>query len=339
MRRGRRLALTHPVKSLTTAASRPPNSCIPNRGIAAQQHHIIMHLPSEMLHGSICPVTATIAIAGVAAATLFARKSDTRPSASRFAFVSGTVFALQMLNYPIGGGLSGHALGGLLASSLLGTPFGILSVSLVLLLQTLLFADGGLLMLGANTLNMALIGAGLGGVLHARLQAHVGRSVSLVASAGLSVMAAVGALVAELSAAGVGSPALYASLAIHHIPVALGEGLVTLLLYRLLTAVPLTDAAKGASPVARSAAWTLYGALLIGALLLAPLASASPDALEGTLSSFHLLPDAPNFAHAPWADYQFTADGGYLSTFLAALAGLGATLLSAMLLRRAISRA
>ena len=298
-----------------------------------------MHLPSEMLHGSICPVTATIAIAGVAAATLFARKSDTRPSASRFALVSGTVFALQMLNYPIGGGLSGHALGGLLASSLLGTPFGILSVSLVLLLQTLLFADGGLLMLGANTLNMALIGAGLGGALHARLQAHVGRSVSLVASAGLSVMAAVGALVAELSAAGVGSFALYASLAIHHIPVALGEGLVTLLLYRLLSAVPLTDAAKGASPVARSAAWTVYGALLIGALLLAPLASASPDALEGTLSSFHLLPDAPNFAHAPWADYQFTADGGYLSTFLAALAGLGATLLSAMLLRRAISRA
>ena len=298
-----------------------------------------MHLPSEMLHGSICPVTATIAIAGVAAATLFARKSDTRPSASRFALVSGTVFALQMLNYPIGGGLSGHALGGLLASSLLGTPFGILSVSLVLLLQTLLFADGGLLMLGANTLNMALIGAGLGGVLHARLQAHVGRSVSLVASAGLSVMAAVGALVAELSAAGVGSSVLYTSLAIHHIPVALGEGLVTLLLYRLLSAVPLTDAAKGASPVARSAAWTVYGALLIGALLLAPLASASPDALEGTLSSFHLLPDAPNFAHAPWTDYQFTADGGYLSTFLAALAGLGATLLSATLLRRAISRA
>lgn len=292
-----------------------------------------------MLHGSICPVTATIAIAGVAAATLFARKSDTRPSASRFALVSGTVFALQMLNYPIGGGLSGHALGGLLASSLLGTPFGILSVSLVLLLQTLLFADGGLLMLGANTLNMALIGAGLGGVLHTRLQAHVGRSVSLVASAGLSVMAAVGALVAELSAAGVGSSVLYTSLAIHHIPVALGEGLVTLLLYRLLSAVPLTDAAKGASPVARSAAWTVYGALLIGALLLAPLASASPDALEGTLSSFHLLPDAPNFAHAPWADYQFTADGGYLSTFLAALAGLGATLLSATLLRRAISRA
>lgn len=292
-----------------------------------------------MLHGSICPVTATIAIAGVAAATLFARKSDTRPSASRFALVSGTVFALQMLNYPIGGGLSGHALGGLLASSLLGTPFGILSVSLVLLLQTLLFADGGLLMLGANTLNMALIGAGLGGALHARLQAHVSRSVSLVASAGLSVMAAVGALIAELSAAGVGSPALYASLAIHHIPVALGEGLVTLLLYRLLSAVPLTDAAKGASPVTRSATWTVYGALLIGALLLAPLASASPDALGGTLSSFHLLPDAPNFAHAPWADYQFTADGGYLSTFLAALAGLGATLLSATLLRRAISRA
>ena len=194
-------------------------------------------------------------------------------------------------------------------------------------------------MLGANTLNMALIGAGLGGALHARLQAYVSRSVSLVASAGLSVMAAVGALIAELSAAGVGSSALYASLAIHHIPVALGEGLVTLLLYRLLTAVPLTDAAKGASPVSRSAAWTVYGALLIGALLLAPLASASPDALEGTLSSFHLLPDAPNFAHAPWADYQFTADGGYLSTFLAALAGLGATLLSATLLRRAISRA
>jgi len=298
-----------------------------------------MHIPSEMLHGSICPVTATIAIGGVSAATLLARKSDTRPPVSQFALVSATVFAIQMLNYPIGSGLSGHALGGLLASSLLGVPFGILSVSLVLLLQTILFADGGLLMLGANTLNMALIGAGLGGILHERLQARVSQSVSLIVAAGLSVMAAVGALIAELFAAGVGSPALYASLAINHIPVAVGEGVVTLLLYRLLSSTPLPTTARKASSAAQSSAWTVYGILLIGALLLAPLASASPDALEGTLSSFHLLPDAPNFAHAPWADYQFTADEGYLSTFLAALAGLGATLLSATLLRQAISKA
>src|SRR5574344_2547822 len=125
-----------------------------------------MHIPSEMLHGGICPITRAIAIGGIVTSLIILNKKDEHPSVSGFAQVSATIFALQMLNYPLGGGLSGHIVGGVLAASLLGIPLGILSMSIVLLMQTLLFADGGILMLGANITNMSLIGAGIGGIIY-----------------------------------------------------------------------------------------------------------------------------------------------------------------------------
>ena len=68
------------------------------------------------------------------------------------------IFAAQMLNFPIGGGTSGHFMGGALAVFVLGPAAGLLSLMLVLVLQCLLFADGGVTALGANVFNMAVIG-------------------------------------------------------------------------------------------------------------------------------------------------------------------------------------
>ena len=60
-----------------------------------------MHVPSEMLTGPVCPVTAAVALSGVGVATAFVRKSAWAPRASRFALVAAAVFGLQMLNYPV----------------------------------------------------------------------------------------------------------------------------------------------------------------------------------------------------------------------------------------------
>src|SRR5215204_4823990 len=73
--------------------------------------------------------------------------------------VAAYIFAVQMLNFPVAAGTSGHLLGGALAAVLVGPWAGALCVSVVLLVQGLLFADGGLSALGLNIINMALVTA------------------------------------------------------------------------------------------------------------------------------------------------------------------------------------
>jgi cobalt/nickel transport system permease protein len=68
------------------------------------------------------------------------------------------IFAAQMLNFPIAGGTSGHLLGGAIAATLLGPYAGFVVITVVLIVQCLIFQDGGLTTLGANIVNMALVG-------------------------------------------------------------------------------------------------------------------------------------------------------------------------------------
>ena len=85
--------------------------------------------------------------------------------------VAAFVFAVQMLNFPVASGTSGHLLGGVLAAVLVGPWVGALCVSVVLVVQALLFADGGLSALGLNIVNMALVGA-IGGYVVFRARAR-----------------------------------------------------------------------------------------------------------------------------------------------------------------------
>lgn len=275
-----------------------------------------MHLPAEMLQGAVCPVTATLSIAGcsLAAATLL-RKPAAAPRPADVALTGATLFALQMLNYPLPGGLSGHLLGGVFASALLGVPGGVLCTALVLLVQTLLFADGGLGMLGANVLNMAILSAGVGGLLLATLRRRgLSRFAAFALAGAASTLLATLALCGELAASARLTAPLAGTLLATHLAVAAIEGAATL---GLLALVPKTEGA----PLTRRATATL-AATLLAALALTPLASALPDALEWSLERFSLLPGAPNFAAAPFADYTLAAiSTPALSTLAAALLG------------------
>ena len=83
--------------------------------------------------------------------------------------VAAFIFAVQMLNFPVLPGVSGHLLGGALAAILVGPWVGALCVAVVLIVQALVFADGGVTALGLNITNMALVGTAVGYLLIAVL--------------------------------------------------------------------------------------------------------------------------------------------------------------------------
>jgi len=287
-----------------------------------------MHIPSEMLSTSVCPVTAAVAAAGVAASVyaLKTGKFGRAPKAKSFALVSAAVFGMQMLNYPVWNGISGHLIGGVFAAAILGVPAAVLSIALVLLVQTLLFADGGILMLGANILNMSLIGAGVGGLIFYRLEKKgVGEGYSAFAASALSVLLASMALAAELIFSGKGGWEAPSLLVAVHAALAVVEGAATAVLIKIV-------GARDGAEMSRRSVYILAGAVLI-ALCAAPFASAFPDAFEWTMENFNLLPDAPNFTNAPFADYAVASLGdGFMSAFAAGAIGAAAVALASFAL-------
>ena len=267
-----------------------------------------------MMNGAVCPVTAAVAATGIAGAAWAAAKSELRPGATKFASVSAVVFAAQMVNFPISSGTSGHLLGGVLATALLGTPFGVLAIALVLAVQCLIFSDGGLSVLGANVVNMSLIGAGVGGLIAGHLRTP--RSmVRLGFAAWVSVVLASLACSLELAFAGsapfsVCAPAMLGT----HAVIGAGEALITVLAFSLLQAP--------AAASRRSALAPGVAAALI-ALLLSPFACRFPDGLEWVAGKFGILHEsAPAFV-APLAAYSIPGSlPAAVSTGLAGLTGV-----------------
>ncbi|MBE9610023.1 energy-coupling factor ABC transporter permease [Chitinilyticum piscinae] len=276
-----------------------------------------MHIPTEMLHGSVCSVSAALAIAGIALAAHAARKSPQQPGVLRFAAVSALIFVAQMLNFPVAGGTSGHLLGGVLAAALLGVPFGVLAIALVLGVQALLFADGGLAALGANVLVMALLGAGAGGMLNRWLQQRgLSQHMALLLAAWLSVLLAAAMCSFLLALGGVAdwSSVLPAMLGVHA-RIGAGEALLTALL------VPLF-AGKRSEAGNWQALLPVLGGVLV-ALLLSPLASSQPDGLEWVAQQYGFLRESAPLFVSPLADYNVAALGeSFWSTVLAGLAGV-----------------
>lgn len=143
------------------------------------------------------------------------------------------IFAAQMMNFTVAGGTSGHLLGGALAAILLGPWAGMLVLTSVLAVQALLFQDGGLLALGANVFNMAVVGVLVGWVVYTALRRLLGARtwatmVSGFAAAWLSVVVASLVAAAELAISGT-SPWVVAlpAMGLVHILIGIGEGMIT----------------------------------------------------------------------------------------------------------------
>ncbi|MDF2146236.1 energy-coupling factor ABC transporter permease [Knoellia sp. p5-6-4] len=163
-----------------------------------------MHVPDGFLDVPTSLATAGLAVVGVGVALRGARRELDDRTAPLAGLVAAFVFAAQMLKFPVGAGTSGHLLGGALAAVLVGPWTATLSMSVVLLVQSLLFADGGLTALGTNITLLGIVGVWTGWLVFRGAQRVLPQRASMVVPA-----AAVAALV-SVPAAALAFTALYA---------------------------------------------------------------------------------------------------------------------------------
>jgi cobalt/nickel transport system permease protein len=155
-----------------------------------------MHVPDGFLDGPTSLATAGVATIAVAAALRGARRELDDRTAPLAGLVAVFVFAAQMINFPVGAGTSGHLMGGVLAAVLVGPWTATLALTVVLMVQALAFADGGITALGTNVTLIAVVAVWVGYGVFRLIQRLAPRSRRF-----LPVAAAIGALVSVPAAA------------------------------------------------------------------------------------------------------------------------------------------
>ena len=214
-----------------------------------------MHVPDGFLDAPTSLATGAIAVVGVAVALRGARKELDDRTAPMAGLVATFVFAGQMMNFPVAAGTSGHLLGGALAAVLVGPWTAVLCVSVVLLVQALFMADGGITAIGTNITLMALIGVGVGwlvfvaarAVLPTRL-ASVGPAAAIAGFVSVPVAAvAFSLLFAVGGTAPLDLSTVLAAMVSWHLVIGVGEALITGLVVASVTAVR-PDLVYGARP-------------------------------------------------------------------------------------------
>lgn len=258
-----------------------------------------MHAPDGFLNAGTAAATAVISAGAVGLALRQSRRELSDRQTPLAGLTAAFVFAAQMVNFPVAAGTSGHLLGGLLAAVLLGPATGCLVVSTVILLQALVFADGGLTAIGYNVLNMAVV-TSFGGyalfLLFRRLLPHSASGVVMAGglAGGLSVV--LGAMTFSLewlfgATAPVPFDTVFGAMVGVHALIGVGEGVITAAtLSVVLTVRP--DLVAGAADLPRAALagrgrWSTRGVIWAAVLTVAvvaaavsQLASSSPDGLE-----------------------------------------------------------
>lgn len=215
-----------------------------------------MHVPDGFLDAPTSVATGAVAVAGISLALRGARRELDDRTAPLAGLVATFVFAVQMLNFPVGFGTSGHLLGGTLAALLVGPATGVLCLSVVILVQALLFADGGITALGTNIALMGIVGVLVGWLVFRGLQRLLPKRVALVPPLA-AVAAFVSVPTAALAFAGlyaVGGTApipldtLAAAMVGWHTLIGIGEAVITGLVVGSVVAVR-PDLVYGARPV------------------------------------------------------------------------------------------
>jgi cobalt/nickel transport system permease protein len=303
-----------------------------------------MHIPDAVLDPKVAAVTGVLGAAGL----VFALRKLERQLGERTAVLLGTmsafVFAGQMVNFPVGPGVSGHLLGGVLSAVVLGPWGGAVVIAAVLLVQCFLFGDGGLTALGANFVNMGLIGAAGGYAIYAPLRRAIsgprGVLLASMAAAWFSVLLASGAFALELGASGHRDDffRILSWMALVHALIGLGEAVITgivvrfILLRRPDLLEPQAPAGGPDNPPRGRQLLGSAGAGLAIALAItvffAPFASESPDGLEFVGRQLGFLPAEPGPSQipAPMPDYELALPGADHVKLATALAGAIGTL-------------
>jgi cobalt/nickel transport system permease protein len=219
-----------------------------------------VHVPDGFLDAPTSTATAAVAAGGVALALRGARRELDERTAPLAGLTAAFVFAVQMVNFPVGAGTSGHLMGGLLAAVLVGPWTAVLCMTVVLIVQALLFADGGLTALGTNVTLLGLVAVAVGwGAfrLLARLLPTSRGGVLTAAGVGAFLSVPVAALVfvglfAVGGVADVPVGTVAAAMGGVHVLIGLGEAAITVAVVSAVLAVR-PDLVYGARALRRSA--------------------------------------------------------------------------------------
>jgi len=198
---------------------------------------IAMHMSDGIVDAPTSIGYGVIAAVGLALAAAGARRDLDERTAPMAGLVAAFVFATQMINFPVLPGVSGHLLGGALAAILVGPWAGALCVAIVLVVQALLFADGGLSALGTNITNMALVGTAAGFLVALALRRYALRGRGWLfavafTSALVNTVVAAASFVLQYwmgGSTGIGLGTVAVALLGVHTLIGVGEGLITAL--------------------------------------------------------------------------------------------------------------
>ena len=292
-----------------------------------------MHIPDGFLDTKTTIATAVFSVTGLGTALRYAKQHLQSREIPLVGLTAAFIFVAQMLNFPIAGGTSGHLIGATLAMVLLGPNAAIIVMSSVIIIQAAIFADGGLLALGANIFNMAIIAPVSSYVIYKSLRRFLRDTRGQLISASVSSWCAV--VIASIFCAGElawsGTAAwniVFPAMVGIHAVIGVVEGLITMLVLSAIAKTRpelLTDSSIQLNRKENKPAIIYGGVIIIGLLLLvAPFASQLPDGLDRVAQSLGFETqkiDNMGFS-TPLKDYRFfSIESPALSTIAAGIAG------------------
>ncbi|HSO13271.1 MAG TPA: energy-coupling factor ABC transporter permease [Anaerolineales bacterium] len=266
-----------------------------------------LHIPDGFLNLVVSLICWGIAVIAISMAVSRTNKSLGEKQVPLMGIMAAFIFAAQMINFPVAGGTSGHLLGGALAAIVLGPWAGMLVMTAVIAVQGLLFQDGGLLVMGANILNMGLLTVAIGYGLY-RSVMKSSQTIKLAvagAAAWLSVMAGALATALQLWLSGTSNlqTVVIAMLGVHAL-IGIGEALITVAALAFIFRTRPDLLGEGSASAEGGRGWVIAGVVIsLIVVLLSPLASADPDGLNRVAMDLGFISTAQS-GSGPLAGYS-----------------------------------
>ncbi len=300
-----------------------------------------MHIPDNFLSIAVSLICWAITAVTLGIAISRTNKSLGEKQVPLMGVMAAFIFAAQMINFPVLGGTSGHLLGGVLAAITLGPWAGMLVMTAVIAVQGLLFQDGGLIVMGANILNMGILTCAVGYGLY-RSVLGSNRTVKLAVigvAAWLSVMAGALSTALQIWLSGNAEVQIIVpAMLFVHAFIGLGEALITVAAIVFILRSRPDLLGEGSESAQGSKGWILTGVLItLAVVLLSPFASASPDGLERVAEDLGFINIAQTAPYEVIPDYTIPFLGATpISTIVAGAIGVIVVLAIAFIAGRSL---
>ena len=304
-----------------------------------------MHVPDGFMNVTMSAATGVISFGTLWAYIRSAKDLVADKFIALTGMMSALIFVLQMINFPVAAGTSGHLLGGALAVIVLGPRLGLICLSVVVIIQSLLFADGGLSALGVNVLNMAIVTSATSWFIVKYWIKFIGKTpsslliVSILSGIVSVLFSSIAFMLQYILGGTISIPVgtvLIAMISVHFL-IGFGEGIITALIVGLLIRVRPDLIYAFDREDKNTAAVSFYGLFIMLILLMSlitPFASSSPDGLESVAEEFGF--QETDGIVLLLEDYGIsTINNNFVSTFLSALLGIvSIAIITALFMKR-----